>query len=105
MVDAFKAKHDEQLFNCQIDELTKAAIKSSKAFRWLMASLEEHPDKCSYFGELSTAIQQVLQDDPRPYRTDVKALTQNLLGYCQVYLTEEVLIDRPRHSQRIRLLQ
>ena len=103
--DAFKANHDEELFNCKIDDLTKAIIKSSKAFRWLMKSLEEHQDKRFYFGELSTAIQQVLQDDPRPYRTDVKVLAQNLLGYCQVYLTEEVLIDRPRHSQCIRLLQ
>ena len=103
--DVFKTKHDEHLFNCEISELTKATIKSSRVFRWLMTSLEEHDDKCFYFGELSTAIQQALQDDPRPYRTDVKALTQNLLGYCQVYLNDKVLVDRPRHSQRIKLLQ
>ena len=102
--DDFKTTHDEQLFNCESSGLTKTIIKNSKVFQWLMTSLEEHHDKCFYFGELSTAIQQALQDDPRPYRTDVKVLTQNLLAYCQVYLTEEVLVDRPRYSQRIKLL-
>ena len=56
-----------------------------------------------YFGQLSDELHNALVSEPKPYRRDVKVLLSNLLEWCQKLNLEEVEIDRPNHSQRIRL--
>lgn len=80
----------------------KDRVKQSRAINWLVKKLEIKGEL--YFGELTAELHTVLQDDPAPYRQDVKKLVQNLLSYCKVCLPDQFEISRPNHSERIKLL-
>ena len=53
-----------------------------------------------YFGQLTAELHDALVEDPKPYRKDVKTL----LAWAQALQMEEVVIDKPSHSQRVRLV-
>ena len=59
---------------------------------------------CMYFGQLTAELHDALVEDPKPYRKDVKTLLANLLAWTQALRMEEVVIDKPSHSQRVRLV-
>ena len=56
-----------------------------------------------YFGELSARLHNVVVADPKPYRKDIKQMLANLLRLIEELEMEEIVIDRPNYSQRIRL--
>ena len=100
-------KHDIDILcvsDLSKDSVVAASFKDTKAFRWLLKKLKEAESKELYFGGLANMLHNELKDDPTPYRKDVKTLLSNSLAYCQKYANDSVKIDRPRHSQRIRLL-
>lgn len=76
----------------------------SNVYRWLKSVLEQKVNNEIYFGELSALIHDVIINDPKPYRKEVKELQSNLLNWIVELDIEEIQIDRPKHSQRIRLL-
>ncbi len=87
-------------FNGDFSEL-KEKFRWSNAYLWLLQTLKKN-DGCMYFGQLSDELHNALVSEPNPYRRDVKVLLSNLLEWCQNLNMEEVEIDRPNHSQRIR---
>ncbi|MBT3511052.1 MAG: NgoFVII family restriction endonuclease [Nitrospina sp.] len=100
-------KHDiEALGIVDSSNKTEAAIafQGTKVFHWLLKKLKESDSRETYFGNLTAALHNDLNDDPTPYRRDVKNLLSNLLSYCQKYTQELIVIDRPSHSQRIKLI-
>lgn len=84
--------------------LKKAFIKCN-AYRWLKSVLAQKTNNEIYFGELSALIHDVIINDPKPYRKEVKELQANLLNWITELDIDEIQIDRPKHSQRIKLLQ
>jgi hypothetical protein len=80
----------------------QSKFRSTKLFKWFIASLHEE-GKEVYFGNASALLHDQLFDDPKPYRKDVKTLLANLLSWTQGLNIEEISIDRPNYSQRIRL--
>ena len=66
-----------------------------------IASIER---KCLYFGALTEKLHNALVEDPKPYRREVKELLSNLLSWVEELEMEEIVIDRPNYSQRIRIL-
>ena len=96
--------HDESIFP-NTHRTHPEKLLNAKVFRWLGHSINNSDKQALFFGELTSMIHSEIKDNPAPYRSDVKQLTQNLLGYCQKYLTEYFIIDRPRHSQRVRLIK
>ena len=46
----------------------------------------------------------VVVSDPKPYRKDVKKMLSNLLKLIEELEMEEIVIDRPNYSQRIRIV-
>ena len=60
-------------------------------------------DGCLYFGALTEKLHNAIVSDPKPYRRDVKVMLANLLTMVEALGLEEVIIDRPNYSQRIRL--
>lgn len=83
--------------------ILKLRIRQSPMFRWLVTYLSSCPEKTAYFGNLSSALHTALVCDPAPWRSTVKQLLQNLLTLVQDLEIEDISIDRPRHSQRVRL--
>jgi hypothetical protein len=81
----------------------RARFIESRAWRWLIARLTEADGHELYFGSLSVALHDALFDDPKPYRQDVKKLVANLIGWVQELGHPSVAVDRPNHSQRLRL--
>ena len=60
-------------------------------------------EKEMYFGKITEKLHEILVNDPRPYRKEVKELLANLLQWIQDLGIDEVLVDRPNHSQRVRV--
>ena len=56
-----------------------------------------------FFGELSAKLHDALVTDPKPYRREVKQMLTNLLLLVEKLDMEDVEIDRPNYSQRIRI--
>lgn len=80
----------------------KESFRWCNAYMWLISVLEKHGG-CLYFGELTEKLHNALITDPKPYRKDVKVLLANLLSIIDKLEMDEVVIDRPNHSQRVRL--
>ena len=78
------------------------AFKTTRIYRWLVHTLKSSGGEL-YFGSLTESLHNTLLDDPVVYRRDVKIVLQTLLQWCQLLEGIEVLVDRPNHSQRVRL--
>jgi hypothetical protein len=99
--------HDLSLLGLDIKDLkdknlVSLKLKRTSPYRWVRKSLFDAGGEL-YFGALSVKLHNCLLDDPRPYRKDVKKLLENLFSWIGCF-DHEILIDRPNHSQRIRLL-
>lgn len=97
--DRFKS-HDQEMFGEDGERLL-----SSKAFCWLLRTIKESGKDHMFFGELTAQLHSSLNDDPAPFRRDVKQLLASLLTYCQKYAKEYIAIDIPHaHSERVTIL-
>lgn len=104
------AKHDQTLLGifsgASVDGLSKKVLKrcvqQSAFYQWLVATIKKNNGEI-YFGQLSASLHDILADDPSPSRQNVKTFIQNLLNWVSLLNMDEILIDRPRYSQRIRL--
>lgn len=99
--------HDLSLLGLSIKDLSNKNVVSIKlkqttAYSWLKQSLLDNGGEL-YFGTLTEKLHNCLLDDPRPYRKDVKNLLKNLISWIK-FFDNQILIDQPNHSQRIRLL-
>jgi hypothetical protein len=83
----------------------KKAFVKCNVYRWLKFVLEEKPNKEIHYGELSSLIHNTIINDPKPYRKEVKELQSNLLNWIIDLDIQEMKIDRPNHSQRVRLVK
>lgn len=83
-------------------ELMKETFRWSNAYLWLLNVLKEN-DGCMYFGTITEKMHNALVSDPKPYRRDVKVLLANLLSMIDKLQMEEIVVDRPNYSQRVRL--
>lgn len=80
----------------------KETFRWSNAYLWLLDTLRSH-DGCMFFGELSASLHNAVVSDPKPYRRDIKNMLSNLLKLIQVLEMEEVTIDKPNYSQRVKM--
>lgn len=83
-------------------KIIKDCLRKSKVYNWLINEVKKNNGEI-YFGNLSAALHDALVEDPKPYRKDVKVLLSNLLSLIEQWNMEEIIIDRPNYSQRIRL--
>lgn len=83
-------------------EQLKESFRWCNSYLWLLKTLKDNQG-CLYFGALTEKLHNALVTDPRPYRKEVKELLANLLAWIEELEMEEVIIDRPRYSQRVRL--
>lgn len=68
----------------------------------LLQTLQKY-DGEMYFGSLTQELHNALVTDPKPYRKDVKQQLANLLSIIERLNMEEIVIDTPNNSQRVRL--
>lgn len=80
----------------------KEVFRWSNAYLWLLKLVKDN-DGEMYFGAVTEKLHNTLVTDPKPYRRDVKQMLANLLDLIEKLGMEEVVIDRPNHSQRIKL--
>lgn len=80
----------------------KEIFSSSNCYLWLIDTLKNN-NGCMYFGKLSESLHIAVVSDPKPYRKDIKIMLMNLLKLIKKLEIEEIIIDRPNYSQRIRL--
>jgi len=83
-------------------EILKEKFRWSNAYLWLLETLRQNQGEL-YFGSISAKLHDAIVSDPKPYRKDVKQLLANLLSMIENLDMSEVVIDRPKHSQRVRL--
>ncbi len=65
---------------------------------------EKQENKEIYFGELSAKIHNIIFQEPKQYRKDVKVLQVKLYNWIEKLDYDNLKIDIPNHSQRIRLI-
>ena len=101
-----RQEHDFRILG--IEKFDHDAIKESfkelHVYKWLIASLKKEENNSLYFGELAKKIHDVLYDDPKPYRREVKDLQQNLYTFIEGLKIDGIEITRPNYSQKIRLI-
>lgn len=81
----------------------KEALRWSNAYQWLLYTLEENGGVMQ-FGAITAKLHDALVSDPKPYRRDVKQMLSDLLSMIEMLDMDEVVIDRPNYSQRVRLV-
>lgn len=69
----------------------RVAFKQTRIFEWLKYCCEEE----QRFGALTKQLHDLLHDEPKPYRKDVKRLLANLLQWVEELYPEEFLIHVP----------
>ena len=82
--------------------ILREKLRWSNVYIWLLNTLKEN-NKEMFFGELSSNLHNIIVSDPTPQRKDIKNLLSNLLNIIEILKMEELIIDRPNYSQRIRL--
>lgn len=108
MTDRSNARqHDLSLLAISVQHANDLSIIrekfiKTKLYQWFVKSLSEQEAEV-YFGKATALLHDQLFDDPKPYRQEVKNLLVNLLSWIDGLGIEEILIDRPNHSQRITL--
>ena len=78
------------------------AFGNSKCYLWFNNLIKEHENQEMHYGAISASLHSSLLNEPKPYRKDVKQLLSNLLNWIEVLQIDEIRIDRPNHSQRVR---
>ncbi|MGB8508923.1 MAG: phospholipase D-like domain-containing protein [Pyrinomonadaceae bacterium] len=81
----------------------RVGFLKSRVWQWLVTRLRDTADRELYFGALTSLLHDALLDDPKPYRQDVKSLVVNLVTWVAEVRQPSISVDRPRHSQRLRL--
>jgi hypothetical protein len=84
-------------------EAARRSFQSTSMYKWLLQRLQKASGEM-YFGALSEALQGSLLDNADVRRRDAKIMLQNLLTWCEVMPNTRVVVDRPRHSQRVRIV-
>lgn len=82
----------------------RQAFSNSKSFLWLYNLIKDHEAQEMYFGAISASLHNVLLNEPKPYRKDVKQLLSNLLSWITDLEINALKVDRPNHSQRVRYI-
>lgn len=88
-------------YGADIEEI-RTAFLLNKSYLWLVDLIKNHENQEMYFGSISAALHNSLLNDPKPFRKDVKQLLSNLLNWVVALNIEEIEVDRPNHSQRVR---
>lgn len=105
---AASATNDDLLFLNLSCGATKAeiaqAMRSAKCYLWLLNLIKKQQSQEMYFGAVVAALHNALLNDPKPYRKEVKQLLSNLLSWVDELKIDELCIDRPNHSQRVRYI-
>ncbi|MCF1459643.1 MAG: phospholipase D-like domain-containing protein [Shewanella sp.] len=96
-----------QIESIRVDfESASKFFKKSKAYRWLVKQIiENKSDRDLRFGQVSRLLHEALEDDPAPYRNQIKDLQMNLYSYLRLYAADEVKIYTPgKRSEIIKLI-
>ena len=106
---SIQASHDRSVLGLHSSEKASLVVirdlfLTSKPYLWFRQAVLGEGGEV-YFGRLSELLHDALVDDPRPYRRTVKEMLQNIINWCAELNVSELLIDRPSHSQRIRILK
>lgn len=82
----------------------KNAFQRCKCFQWILSLVMNSDSQEMYFGEITVTLHEILLNDPKPYRKDVKQLLSNLLSWIDDIAIDNLRVDRPNHSQRVRYI-
>ncbi len=109
--EAQAIQHDLALLGIEVgmaNHLSEIDLRNrfliSRVWKWLVTRLTESATHELYFGQLTALLHNALLDDPKPYRREVKTLVLNLVAWTVEIGQASVLVDRPSHSQRLRLI-
>ena len=85
-------------------DMRREILINTNSFIWLVETLKKFENNRCYFGNLTQQLHSDIDEDPKPYRKEIKQLLRNLLTYVECYAKDEILVDRPNYSQRVQLI-
>lgn len=90
--------------NDSIKEI-KNKFEDTKIFKWLVSILLEKTNNEIYFGELSEKIHEIIFQEPKQFRKNVKELEEKLINWLSTLNYDFIEIDKPNYSTRIKLIK
>jgi hypothetical protein len=93
-------EHDLKLLGLTVGasiEQIAVAFSKLKIYRWIEENLQSE----LYFGQFSAVLHNALQDDPKPYRQNVKSLVANIIEWLTILYPEKFKQERPNYSTKI----
>ena len=89
--------HDLEILNLLPEDVSLERIaegfRKTRLYLWLIHSLTQKPLS---FGALTAILHESLLDSPKPYRSDVKKLVQNIFSWCG--LLNDFQVTKPNYS-------
>lgn len=85
------------------EEAIRNAFMHCNCYLWLKKTLKGN-NNCLYFGSATKLLHDAMFSDPKPYRKDIKEYLSNLLSWIVFLQIDDIKIDKPNYSQRIRLI-
>jgi len=98
-------RHDYQLFELDIDDISDAILKkkfrSSRVYAWLRRIVDDNSS--INFGGITQALHSALLDDPKPYRKDVKSFVEILFSWM-AFLEDEFILQKYKRTTSVSLI-
>ena len=85
-------------------DMRRKILMNTNSYIWLVETLKKFENNRCYFGNLTRQLHSDIDEDPKPYRKEIKQLLRNLLTYVECYAKDKIVVDRPNYSQRIQLV-
>ena len=80
--------------------VSKKSLEQTMAYEWLRSTIKNNGEVS--FGFLSSNLHDIIYDDPKPYRRDIKTLLSSLLSIITNLDDTTLEVIRPRHRQLVR---
>ena len=82
--------------------LARQLFSQTSVAVWMKNCVSAAGDRGASFGMISSKLHSALEDDPSPYRKQIKNYQKNLYSFIEI-LDDQFVIDRPNHSQVLKL--
>ena len=87
-----------------LTKLTKEFVES-RLFHWLQQLLSNNKTGYTNFGWLTMNLQQILLDDPKPYRKEIKDYVSYIFDWLENSNQSKISVQHHKHTSSLRLNQ
>lgn len=100
-IELLGIKDESALGPMEFESIVRQRVAHMRVWRWLAKVVQTAGEQSVRFGELSVRVHDVLADDPKPYRKEVKGLVANLFEWVR-WMNQDIMIETYTHTKALR---